>query len=379
MASRHVPKDLSHVRGFNYQSAATKDHTDHWLNYSPAHTDFELDLAKRLNLNQVRVFITYQAYAQGRQEFLERLLHFVRACEKRDIGVMIVSMYPREMVLDRSSWPAFREFAGDLVQTLSSEPALAFWDVSNEPDYGGDRWPDIVRMRMDHARYMAGVFHELDSVTPVTIGATFVPGMEELHDVVDVLSFHDYSPTRAEIRANIERAKQFAFRVGKPVFDTEIGCVCRANPYDITLEEHMKAGMGWYIWELMVTGQWGTVHGVFYQDGTVRDPSIAAAVLGFFRKRDRDIIPTVLDREGHVKRIVAQIHAWLATPNASWEEGLRHAEFAAHLLEAGELVPMRDLPTREVYMRDGRPDLPLLRNLLQRYVAILEPHILKKD
>ena len=30
--------------------------------------------------------------------------------------------------------------------------------------------------------------------------------MIEMGDAVDVLSFHDYSPTRAQIRANIERA-----------------------------------------------------------------------------------------------------------------------------------------------------------------------------
>ena len=379
MPGTRVPKDLSHVRGFNYQSAATKDHTDHWLNYNPAHTDFELDLARRLNLDQARVFITYLAYAQGRETFLGRLLHLVRACEKRNIGAMITMMYPPELVQDRACWPVFREFAADLTTTLSHEPALAFWDVSNEPDYGMERWPDMVRNMMDHARHMADLFHELDTVTPVTIGAAFEPGMEALNDAVDVLSFHDYSSTRAEIRATIEKAKQFAAGAGKPVFDTEIGCVCRANPYDVTLEEHMRAGMGWYIWELMVTGQWGTVHGVFYQDGTVRDPSIAAAVLGFFRKRGPDIVPAVLDREGHVKRIVAESRAWLAQPDSKWEDGLHHAEEAANLLEAGELVPMRELPTREVsLLRDGPIDFPALRALLQRYIDILEPHILEK-
>lgn len=30
-AQRRVPKDLSGVRGFNYQSAPTTGHTEHWL------------------------------------------------------------------------------------------------------------------------------------------------------------------------------------------------------------------------------------------------------------------------------------------------------------------------------------------------------------
>ncbi|MBN1401894.1 MAG: hypothetical protein JXA74_13720 [Anaerolineae bacterium] len=371
-----VPKDLSGVRGFNYQSAATPHHTEHWLHYNPAHTDFELDLAVRLNLNQVRVFITHDAYAQGRAPFLERLLHFVRAAHVRHMGVMPTIMYPFDVVLRGSSaWPAFREFAQDLVQTVSPEPGLAFWDVSNEPDYTGRRGPEVASLRMDHARYMADLFHELDPVTPVTIGATFVPGMTAMADSMDVLSFHDYSSTRAEIRANIEKAKKFALQVGKPVFDTELGCLCRANPYDIALQEHMRAGIGWYIWELMITGQWGNVHGVFYQDGSVRDPSIAAAVLGFFRNRGPDIVPAFPDREGHVTRVVGEIEAWLAQDDADWEEGMRLAEVAAHLLEAGELVPMREPPTRQVYrLRDAEPEMPSLCALLRDFADTLRPY-----
>jgi hypothetical protein len=377
MAVVPLAKDLSNIRGFNYQSAATKHHTEHWLEYNPAHTAFELDLAGRLNLNQARVFITYDAYIPDPKTFLGRLRHLADACDQRDIGLMVTMMYPRDMVADAARWPVFRGFASDLVETLAGHLALAFWDVSNEPDWGGERLsPEQVRMRMDHARFMADLFHELDTVTPVTIGATFVPGMEAMADSMDVLSFHDYSPTRAEIRANIERAKQFAARVGKPVINTEIGCLCRANPYDITLEEHMRAGIGWYIWELMVTGQWGTVHGVFYQDGTVRDPSIAAAVMGFFRHRGPNAIPSELDREGHVRRFIDDSREWLEQAEPGWEEGLRLAETAAHLLEAGELVPMRELPTRAVYaLREGAPDRDALGKALREYIRILEPHV----
>ena len=376
MGSVPLAKDLSNVRGFNYQSAATPHHTQHWLEYNPAHTNFELDLATRLNLNQARVFVTYDAYSPDPKTFLERVLHLAGACEQRELGLMLTIMYRHDMVADRTRWPEFRGYASDLVRSLSGHPALAFWDVSNEPDWGGGRLgPEQVKLRMDHARYMADLFHDLDATTPVTIGATFVPGMEEMADSVDVLTFHDYSPTRAQIRANIVRAKEFAARVGKPVMNTEIGCICRANPYDVTLEEHMRAGIGWYIWELMITGQWGTVHGVFYQDGTVRDPSIAAAVMGCFRNRGPNVVPIDLDREGHVSRLVAESRVWLGQVQPDWEEGLRLAETAAHLLEAGELVPMREPPTRAVYtLAKGDPDYDALREMLQHYAQLLEPH-----
>ena len=67
---------------------------------------------------------------------------------------------------------------------------------------------------------------------------------------------------------------------------------------------------------------------------------------------------------------------WLEQPDAQWKEGLDVAETAANLLEAGELVPMRMPPTREVsMMRQGQVDMPALQALLRRYIEILKPYM----
>ncbi len=68
-AQRRVPKDLSGVRGFNYQSAPTTGHTEHWLQYSAAETERDFDFAKRLQLNQVRVFVPYSHGRKTRKRF----------------------------------------------------------------------------------------------------------------------------------------------------------------------------------------------------------------------------------------------------------------------------------------------------------------------
>ncbi len=374
---RNVPKDLSNVRGFDYTIATAKG--DMWLNYDPAQAERELHYAKRVNLNHARVFVTYETYAKNKQALRKNLLLFVRACHQRGIGVMVVVNYSQEMIQNEAARPLAREYAADLVKTLSNEPGLEFWDVTNEPD-----WPPTpvegVRKRIELAKYMAGVFHELDPKTPVTVGTAFIPAMEELADYVDVLSWHDYSPTRGQIRANIQKAKAFAAKVGKPIFNTEIGCVARVNPYDVALQEFMNAGMGWYIWELMIVPrEWGKVQGVFYPDGTVRDPTIVAALLGFFYNRGPNILPSVPDQEGWVTQVVTNCKKWLEQPDASWDQGLDLAEEAANLLEAAQLIAMREPPTRQVgLMRQGQPDLPALRALLQKYIKVLAPYEINK-
>jgi hypothetical protein len=198
---------------------------------------------------------------------------------------------------------------------------------------------------------------------------------EQLADAVDVLSYHDYLETRSRIRDTIARAKALSAKTGKPIFNTELGCLGRANPYDITLKEHTGAGIGWYIWELMITQRWGDVHGVFYADGSVRDPSIAAAMLGFYRNRESEVVLENPDREGWITRAAANARKWVENPQGSWQEGLDAAEAAAHMLEGGQLAAMREPPTRQVdKLRQGSPDPAALRALLQRYIELLEPY-----
>ncbi len=374
-AQRRVPKDLSGVRGFNYQSAESIGHAEHWLNYDPAITERDLNYAQRLQLNQVRVFVPQAAWEKNKEAFRKNLLHFVRAARERGIGVMPTIQYKFGEWKDRAAWPNSREFVADLVAAIGKEPGLAIWDVENEPECCFLPPTPDNRLRMEHAVYMAKVFHEIDPVTPVTIGATFAENMIEMGDAVDVLSFHNYSPTRAEIRASIQKAKEYAGKTGKPLVNSEIGCVARANPYDVTLEEHMKAHVGWYVWELMITGNWGTVHGVFYPDGTVRDPSIVAALLGMFRNRGKDVVEEVPDRENHLTEAVAKNKEWLANPNANWEAGLDLAEVSANLLEAAQLIAMHDLPTRQVaLLRKGPQNMAALRDALTKYTSLLEPY-----
>ena len=245
------------------------------------------------------------------------------------------------------------------------------WDIHNEPDSNN---PERRAMNFSNCRFLAELFHKLDPNTPVTIGAMLVPGMIELADYVDILQFHDYSETREGIKEQIKAAREFSQKVGKPVFNGELGCIARANPYDVTLEEHQKAGMGWVIWELMIVREgWGNVHGVFYEDGTVRDPSIYTAIMGHFRNR-KNIRLEEPDAEGKVTSVLNRIAAWKASSSNDFDRGANLAEVAANLLESAQLAPMHIAPLYEVAQVRETRDLKELTSLLDKYAKMLEPY-----
>jgi hypothetical protein len=363
--------DGSAVRGANYCSARGH-HLEHWMHYDPKETERDLDYAKKININSVRVFLSYSAYLTNQVAFRTNIIHMAHACQARGIGLMVVVSYQKKLIDESLE----RAWAKDLVETIGHEPALKCWDVWNEPDLPFDGTNRLARIA--RARAMAETFRELDTRhprTPVTIGFTFEKTMEENADVVDVLSFHDYSPTREEIRRNITTALAFAAKVNKSVVNTELGCTGRANPYDVAIKEYSQAHLGFYVWELMVTPYWGDVHGIFYPDGTVRDPSIVAAMLGIYRNRGTNAVLENPDRENWVTRTVTNGRKWLNDTNTSYARGLDLAETAANLLEANQLIPMRNLPTIRVEnLRQGNPDPAALRELLAELLLDLNQY-----
>ncbi|MGA2557271.1 MAG: hypothetical protein ABSG04_13455, partial [Verrucomicrobiota bacterium] len=374
-AGSRTPADASTIRGANYCYAEYGGHPGMWNNYSPAITERDLTYAQRLGINQIRCFITYQAYQTNHEQFQRNLLHLVRAADERGIGVMPVVAYSRQM--QGQDYPGAEEWAKFLVDTLGKEPGLAFWDVSNEPDYPPNQ-PERSAARLAFAKHMAAVFRRLDGQTPVTIGFAYEYTMEQCVDDVDVLVFHNYQQTREAVRTDIEKARLAAAAAHKQVMNDEMGCVCRANPYDMTIQEHMDAHMGFYLWELMIVWNgrgWGDVHGIFYPDGTIRDPSIPMAVMGMFRNRGPDVVLEQPNREGRVTRAISDARNWLANPNGDWNAGLDTAEAAANLLESAQLVPLRELPTRQVgLLRRGPENRPALRTLLEKDAFALQPY-----
>ena len=97
--------------------------------------------------------------------------------------------------------------------------------------------------------------------------------------------------------------------------------------------------------------------------------------MGLFRNRGTNAVPELPDREGWVTRTVTNGVAWLNSSNGVYADGLRIAEIAANMLEANQLAPMHDLPTRQVgLLRENAPDPAALRVLVTDLINELKPY-----
>lgn len=364
-----------HVRGFNYVPSTAFNDIAFWRDYDEALVERELTFAQRLGLNSARPFLAYVVYEHDPKAFLARLTHFVRAAHDRGISVMPVvwdSCFddtrptidstenkwipnPGVQRLGPEFWPAGEAYCQDIVQTLGPEPGLLMWDIMNEPQITSWISEDVperdqrIQSIWTFVHHFCAVMKELDSTHPLTVGVANVATLQHVETHVDVLSYHDYLPTRAAIRAQIEDGLRVAEANQKPILISELACLARANPYDVTLQVCQEAGIGWYLWELMIgASRWRDIHGVVYPDGTVRDPSIVAAIQGFFRRRGPDAIPPAVDKEGAATRVLTHADEWLGTPDADYAQGLALLETIVNLLEAGEHVPMSEPPSAQV-------------------------------
>ena len=371
------PLTYCDIRGFNYVPSNARNDIEFWRDYDGALVEKELDYAKRLGLNSARVFLAYAVYEHNQVEFLARVKHFVQAAYARGISTMVVvwdSCFsdlmptyeadeedwipnPGVQRLTPDFWPQGEAYCADLAKTLVDNPGLLIWDVMNEPlaTTWQSRAESAEQARRcetiwTFARHFCGVMGRLDPSHPRTVGVLRPEHLPNIVDCVDVVSFHDYSPTRGRVHAQLGKGIETALHAGKPVLVSEVGCLARANPYDICLEACQDLGIGWYMWELMIgRSRWRDIHGIVYPDGTVRDPSIVAAVQGFFRNRSETAIAPNIGKEGRVGSALEASAAWLAKSDeehdqASCSAGLETLEIMANLLESGELVPMANPP-----------------------------------
>ena len=329
----------------------------------------ELGYGKRVGLNTIRFRMQMEDWRKDPNGYTEKIRTFVRrvwASGYWSVPFIFNGNHSKPEMFEEAAWTECAAYATDLVTALKDEPGLLMWDVMNEPVQNPWIYREKDKKERQRRRERVWAFtrracalvRRLDPCTPLTLGHTRAWEIEPTAEIVDVISFHDYEPTRAKMEYNFNLAESLGKKYGKPVINSEMGCLARANPYDMVLEECQRRRMGWIIYGHMIRRRSDNMHGVFYTDGTVRDPATVAAMMGCFRCRDTSvIIPGLVNREGSARKAVDRLRRALAGVKpensftwrfASTRELLEASEHAANLLECCDLVPMAIPPTARI-------------------------------
>jgi hypothetical protein len=358
--------DYSFIRGVCYPGGWRKD---------PAIIERDLGYAQRVQLNSTRVWLSYREYQKDPAGFIKKIQNYVRTAQRKGITTMPVIWNGNGLnpeTLNEKFRPQGEAYTKAVVEALKNEKGLLMWDIMNEPlwnDYynhaSAEEKPNREAEITAFVRHYTQYVKKLDPANAVTVGYAFSKELEGSADLVDVLSFHDYLGTRARTEESYRVAEETSRKHGgKPLLNTEIACIARANPYDMSIEIASRHKMGWYVFELMIEGYWSEVHGLFYPDGTIRDPSIIAAVLGFHRNRDlKTMVRFNPTREGGVTRALKQLEEALKDEpsvfgykKGSTDNILEAAEYCANFLESAEMVPMIEPPTARIQYWRSLPE-----------------------
>jgi hypothetical protein len=280
-------------------------------------------------------------------------------------------------LLEKNAKETGEKYVTAIVNALKNEEGLLMWDIMNEPemnDYYRNAPSEEQKKREDEiagfVRHFITYVKKIDPVNAVTVGHWLSKFCANTADLVDVISFHDYLETRSRVEKSYAIAEECSKKYNKPLINSELCCIGRSNPYDMAIQIADEHNVGWYVFNLIISGYWGEIHGLVYPDGTIRDPSSIAAIYGFYRKRDLNTAVKALpNREAHAEKAIALLELALdgdldvfpdvfgiepfrASGNRpsgnSVDDILEAAEYCANLLEGAEMVPMWEPPTAKI-------------------------------
>ncbi|MGB5980884.1 MAG: glycoside hydrolase family 2 TIM barrel-domain containing protein [Nonlabens sp.] len=209
---------ISNWRGINYYPQATPWNTfGDDFDIEVIEEDFEL--IESLGLNSIRIFIGYEDF--GKEYVDPKKLKKVRllldAAEKNNLQVL-VTLFDFYGNYDLRDWTFAQQHAVGIVKSLKDHPAIAAWDLKNEPDLD---FESRKKYRVESwLKFMAQTVKREDPNHPVTIGWSNIEAARNLSSELDFVSFHYYT----DLDELAERTKALKTESdGRPILLSEYG------------------------------------------------------------------------------------------------------------------------------------------------------------
>lgn len=335
------------VRGAIYMPTRAYNHYQMWRGYDPNVVERDLGYATRVNLNAVRVWLSYEWWKEDSEALAASVDHFLSAAAANGIRVLISlfdsvgSVEPWDEVLARNDPATGVPAAGPLDRVIKDpdrwtkplkyvrwfmdryrdDDRLLAIEVMNEPG-----WSDAEKA------FARGMFRKMAKergAIQLTVGATsLIHSVDYLEWGADVLQFHyNYPRSEEAFRRIAEDAVSHAERLDLPVWLTEWQRIRTSGggfsgnikggewrpKYRTMIPTIRELGVGNFFWSLMVKPaftldqrEMGTVNGLFHEDGAVWSLEDARAIKSMsgnpdFEGRERPERPNWMS-EDEIKR-----------------------------------------------------------------------------
>jgi hypothetical protein len=234
------------ICGFNYIPANAINYTAMWdkTGFGPTTISQELDLAKEVGFNTVRVVLQFIVWEDDPRYFKQTFQRFLSICSSKGIKVMpalfddcafgtnidpSLGQQPEPlegwyawawspspghtMVRDHSTHPRLEKYVKDVIETFKDNPAILLWDLYNEPTCTMNE-PGVT------LPLLRKVFKTAREVNPSQPLSICVFGNDEMREFItdnsDIITFHSYAPLEG-VKRTVEALKEYK----RPMINTE--------------------------------------------------------------------------------------------------------------------------------------------------------------
>lgn len=198
-------RKYSYIRGFNYFPSNITFLRDMTEMFDERLWDKELDYARDLGANTLRVWFDIDSHMRDPKHFLEVFSKIIGIVRDHGMELMPVlyncwldrehpfgALYPQDVYSGKRQ--RHYDYLESVVGTFAQEKTIVMWDLCNEPYSFG--WNESCReMETEFWLDLAAFFHSLKPSQPLTMGTHSVVDHtpEAIYDALDVLSCHPYS------------------------------------------------------------------------------------------------------------------------------------------------------------------------------------------
>ncbi len=277
----------------------------------------ELDMARSIGFNSIRVYLHDIAWRMDRDGFLSRIARFLDLARESGLRVIFVLFddcwndNPRPgrqpapkpgvhnsgwvrspgsaLINDPSRWTGLEDYIGGIIGAFRTDRRIYAWDLYNEPGNSVGFLPNSTRLLARTFLWARKASPEQPLTAGIWKDSSWFAGVNAfLAAHSDIISFHDYAPPDS-----LARKMQSLSGYGKPMICTEYMARTQGSTFQGNLPLLRSHRVGAINWGL-VAGKtqtmypWGSrrgapepavwFHDIFRSDGTAYDDAEIAFI-----------------------------------------------------------------------------------------------------